>query len=160
MPKPSVYIETSVISYLAARPSKNIVIAARQQITRGWWNQQRNNFDVFVSQFVIDEARAGDPAESAKRLTLVAGIPLLAISPKTAALAHALIGPGMLPKKASDDALHVAVASVHELDYLLTWNCKHIANAFLRRSVSAMCWNLGYECPVLCTPDELVGVIS
>ena len=153
----TVYVETSIISYLAGRPSRDLVVAARQQLTHTWWRERRPEFDLYVSQVVLDEARAGDPEAARRRATLVADLPLLDITPDVAELAAALIEHIPLPVRAGADAAHIAVAAYHGMDFLLTWNSAHIANAELRPKVERVCRERGYPAPVLCTPDELMG---
>lgn len=151
------YIETSVVSYLTARPSRDLIVAAHQQLTHEWWDERRAEFDVVISRVVLEEAALGEPDMARRRLDALEGMPLLPVKPEASALAAALVRRGGLPAKASTDALHIAVASVSGVDYLLTWNCKHIANAQTRRAVSAACRAAGYEPPVICTPEELMG---
>jgi predicted nucleic acid-binding protein len=151
------YVETSVISYLAARPSRDLITAARQQITHDWWRRRRPQFEVFVSQLVLDEARAGDPEAAARRAQLLSNLPLVDVTPEAVELARRLIEAVALPQQAAADALHVATAACHGMDYLLTWNAAHIANAEYRPRVERTCRAHGYEPPVLCTPDELMG---
>jgi len=155
--KSKVYLKTTIVSYLTARPSRDLIIAAHQQLTREWWEHRRAEFDLYASQLVIQEAGAGDATLAKKRLELLAPLPLLTVNPAALALARALITKGPLPKKAGADALHIAVATVHGLDYLLTWNCKHIANARMYTAVAFKCRAAGYEPPVICTPEELLG---
>lgn len=155
--KPKVYIETSTISYLIARPSRDLVIAANQQVTREWWNMQRAHFDLYISQVVIDEANAGDQEAALQRLEALQGIPLLELKIEALDLAKEFIRPKALPPKAAQDALHIAIAAVYGLDYLLTWNCKHIANAVIQKTVSKIVADHGYEFPIICTPHELLG---
>ncbi len=154
---PSVYLETSVLSYLAARPARDLITAARQQVTRDWWATNRVRFALYVSQVVLDEAAAGDPTASASRLASAAGVPLLDVTVAAGALAHRLQALAAFPAKAGVDALHVAVATVHGMDYLLTWNLRHIANAEQRPLIERACRSAGYRPPVICTPDELMG---
>jgi len=124
-----VYIETTIVSYLRARPGSDLIIAAHQQLTRDWWRNRRADFDLFISQAVIEEASAGDPQAAADRLQVLAQIRVLGLNESALQLARALVSKGPLPEKAAVDALHIALATVHGMDYLLTWNCKHIANA-------------------------------
>ena len=154
---PRVYVETSVISYLAARPSRDLITAARQQITHEWWRRRRPNFEVFVSQLVLDEARAGDPDTATRRAELLANSPLLDITSVSVGLARRLIEEVSLPPPAAAVALHISTAAFHGVDYLLTWNAAQIANAEFRPRVERTCRAHGYEPPVLCTPDELMG---
>jgi hypothetical protein len=151
-----VYIETSVISYLASRPSRDVVVAGRQQLTHTWWETRRSAFDLVISQVVLDEVRAGDPEVAERRLALTTGLPLLDMTADVAELAATLIDRVPLPTPAAADAAHMAVAAYHGVDFLLTWNVAHIANAALRRRVEDVCRALGYVAPILCTPDELM----
>ena len=146
-----------MISYLVSRPSRDLVVAAHQQITRQWWEECRESFQLYVSQMVIQEAGSGDPAAAQRRLEELAMIPLLALTDEAQALARELLESGALPKQAVEDALHIALATVHGMDYLLTWNCRHIANAQMREAVVSVCMMRGYEPPVICTPEELMG---
>ena len=155
--KPKVYLETSVVSYLTARPSRDLVVAAHQQVALEWWEECRENFALYACQLVIQEAGAGDPAAARRRLGQLAGIPLLEVTDEAEALARDLIENGPLAAQAVGDALHIAVATVHGVDYLLTWNCRHIANAQMREAVASVCTKRGYEPPVICTPEELMG---
>jgi predicted nucleic acid-binding protein len=156
--RPTVYVETTVVSYLVARPSRDLVTAAHQQITREWWDESRNAFEVFVSQAVVREASAGDPSVAALRLAALQGIPSLEITPEALSLAQALLRSGAVPAKAVDDALHIGIAAYHGVDYLLTWNVRHIANAQARRAVVNVCLVHGYELPIICNPGELMEV--
>ena len=134
-----------------------MVTAAHQQVTQEWWAKRRAEFMLFVSQFVIQEAGMGDTAMAQKRLQELRSIPLLRVNPEAENLAQRLIADGPLPKKAAVDALHIAVATVHGIDYLLTWNCKHIANAEMQIKVAEVCLESGFVPPVICTPEELLG---
>ncbi len=155
--QPMVYIETTIVSYLTARFSTDLVTAAHQQITQEWWAKRRVGFALFVSQFVVQEASVGDAEMAQKRLEQLQAIPLLEVNQEVENLARRLVVDGVLPKKAAVDALHIAVATVHGMDYLLTWNCKHIANAEMQNKVAAVCRESGFEPPVICTPEELLG---
>jgi len=154
--KQKVYLETSIISYLAARPSRDIIIAAHQELTNEWWENRRKRFDVFVSQLVIQEAKAGDKNAAQKRLDILEQMPLLELNEKVISLARILMGE-VIPPKAVEDALHIAVATIHGMDYLLTWNCKHIANAEKEHAIAAVCRSNNFEPPIICTPEELMG---
>jgi len=154
--KPKVYLETSVISYLASRPSRDLIVAANQQLTQEWWHLRRQDFDLFISQLVIQEASAGDEDAARRRLQVVADIPLLTLNEETVAFAERLIKEGPMPQKAVEDALHIAVATLHGMDYLLTWNFRHIANATMRYKIERICRLAGYEPPIICTPQELL----
>ena len=153
----TVYLETSIVSYLAARRSRDLVTAARQQVTREWWARRRTAFVVYVSEAVIAEARVGDPAAAARRTEILADLPLLDITPEATRLARTLADALQLPRRAAADAVHIATAAFHSLDFLLTRNSTHIANAELRPSVERACRDSGYAPPILCTPDELMG---
>ena len=153
----TVYLETSIISYLAARPSRDLVTAARQQVTREWWARRRASFVVYVSEAVIAEARVGDPAAAARRTEILADLPLLDITPQATRLARTVADALQLPRRAAADAVHIATAAFHSIDFLLTWNSTHIANAELRSIVERACRDSGYTPPILCTPDELMG---
>ncbi len=156
--KPKVYLETSVISYLASRPSRDLIVAANQQSTQDWWENRLEKVDVFISQLVLQEAGSGDAGAVAKRLEAIAGFPLLEITPEAAQLAKSLIAEKAIPRQAAEDALHIAVAAVSGMNYLLTWNLKHIANAVIRANVESICRMNGYEPPVICTPVELMEI--
>ena len=155
--KSKVYIETTIVSYLTARPSRDLIVVAHQQLTREWWEQRRTAFELFVSPLVLDETGAGDPQMAEVRLTELAEIPVLALTEDALALAEDLVENGPLPKNASEDALHIAIATVYGIDYLLTWNCRHMANAQMRQAVASRCASRSYEAPIICTPEELMG---
>ena len=133
-------------------------VAANQQTTRDWWDHHRQEFELFVSRFVVDECSDGDPVAAQERLVYLAGIPLLETSDDVSALAQSLLNDVPLPEKAAIDALHIAVAAVNGIEYLLTWNCKHIANPSLRPRIEQRCRELGYEPPAICTPQELLEI--
>lgn len=154
---PKVYLETTILSYLTARPSRDLVVAGHQQLTRDWWDQRRNLFHLYVSQLVVREAQSGDPDAAERRLLALKGIPLLEIGEEATELARGLVERGPIPTKATADALHIAIATANGLEYLLTWNMAHIANAELRPRIEQVCRASGYEPPVLCTPEELMG---
>jgi predicted nucleic acid-binding protein len=149
------YIETSVISYLTARPSRDVIALGHQQLTREWWERAAHEFDFYASRLVVAEAQFGDPTAAAARLALLEPITLLAETAESRVLARKLLAAGGLPPKAASDALHIAIATVHGMDYLVTWNCKHIANARMLRFVAEKCRGAGFEVPVICTPEEL-----
>ena len=157
MTKRTVYLETSVIGYATTRPSRDLVVAARQQITRDWFAHGAQVYDLFVSQLVIREASSGDEEAARERLALVEGIPLLAVTETAGELAARLVDTNVVPRKATEDALHIALAAVHGVDFLLTWNCRHIANAMMRSAIEQACREAGYEPPVICTPEELIS---
>jgi hypothetical protein len=153
---PKVYVETSIVSYLTARLSRDLIIAANQQLTQEWWQKRRTDFDLYISQLVLEEIRDGDATAAAYRLQSIVGIPLLILDEAVIILAEKLMQDVPLPSKATEDALHIAVATINGMDYLLTWNCKHLANAVLRGRVERVCRAVGYEPPIICTPQELL----
>lgn len=144
-------------SYLTAWPSRDLIRAGHQQITREWWRIRRDAFDIFVSQFVLDEAAAGDTEAARARLQALQNYPLLDITEEVDELAAAFIKTLALPPKAVTDAAHIAVAAVHGMHFLLTWNCTHIANAEMAVAIEQVCGEHGLACPVICTPEELMG---
>jgi hypothetical protein len=152
----TVYIETSVVSYLTARTSNDIRAAACQNITADWWDNRRAEFDLYISEIVVAEASRGHAEAAERRIKALDGIVELQISDDAKSLASAMIQEGSFPPKAEIDALHVAVAAVNGVDYLLTWNCAHIANAVMRPSIERVCRDHGFEPPVICTPSELL----
>lgn len=155
--KPRVYLETTIPSYLTAWPSRDLVRAAHRQITREWWERRRSQFELFISQVVVRECQAGDPAAASERLVVVQDLPLLEQTEAATGLAQALLEQVPLPERAAVDALHIAVAAVHGMDYLLTWNCTHLANAALRDPIESVCRASGYEPPAICTPEGLLA---
>jgi predicted nucleic acid-binding protein len=152
-----VYIETSVIGYLTARSTKNLIVAGNIETTRDWWQNRRNYFVLYISQVVFDEVAKGDAEIALKRLEILNELPLVELNQAVRNLATQFLLRSNLPAKASDDAVHIAAATVHGLDYLLTWNCKHIANAQIQRKLAELSLDLGYELPIICTPYELLG---
>ena len=153
----SVYIETSIVSYLTSRPSRDLRAAAWQQTTGQWWAQERPKYELFTSELVVVEAAAGDEVAAANRLEVIREIAELPIDDEAKALAAKLILGGGVFSTAQADALHIAVAAVHELDYLLTWNCRHIDNAATKPIIRSICVAAGYTCPEICTPLELLS---
>jgi predicted nucleic acid-binding protein len=156
--KPKVYVETTIISYLTARPSRDLIIAGHQQVTDEWWQTSRYSFSVVSSQLVVREASAGDPEAAQDRLARLAELTLLEISEEALTLAQHLLQAGAIPASFPEDALHIAVAVVNGAEYLLTWNYKHLANAVIRSKIEATCRELGYEAVIICTPEELMEV--
>ena len=150
----TVYLETSIISYLTALPSRDLVLAAHQQVTREWWSR-RERFDLFVSDAVLEEAARGDAIAAARRIEAVAGISVLSATEPAQILARGLLQAAAIPAKAAIDAAHVAIAAAHGVDFLMTWNCTHIANAAVRGKIEAVCREAGFRPPVICTPLEL-----
>lgn len=153
----TVYIETSILGYLTARSTKNLIIAANMEITKDWWELRRKTFTLYTSEAVLDEVAQGDPAIAAQRLEILHDFPLLDLDRAVQALAAEFLVRSNLPPKAKIDAIHIAAATVHGIDYLLTWNCKHIANAQIQGKLAEISLDFGYVLPVLCTPNELMG---
>jgi hypothetical protein len=143
-----VYLESSFVSYLTAAPrvGRDPITAAHQQLTIEWWSRRRTDFDLVVSQVVLDEVRMGDPTFANSRLEVVSSLP------------RNILSKGFLPQKAFPDALHIAIATAHQIEYLLTWNCKHIANVEVLPRIADLCEELGFLLPIICTPEELLGV--
>ena len=154
--KQRVYTETTIISYLTGRPSRDLVIAAHQELTRQWWETRSSDFELFVSELVREEVAMGDAKASDKRMGTIAEMPILRTTEEAVSLAERLVSMGPIPHEAAADALHIAIAAVNGVDYLLTWNCKHMANATLRSRIEAKVEEAGYACPVICTPEELM----
>jgi hypothetical protein len=155
--KPRLYLETTVPSYLVSKPSRDLITAAHQQITHQWWETRLLHFEVYISQFVLDEAGAGDADMAAKRLEAIAAFSVLDGTPEALALARALVERGAVPPRKATDAAHIAIATVHHMQFLMTWNCAHLANAEMMALVQATCADLGYAAPIICTPEELPG---
>ncbi len=153
--KPTAYLETTVVSYLTAKPARDLLRAAEQEVTREWWGK-RSEFELYISQLVIGEASLGDAEAAQRRLTILREIDVLDMTVEAAALAHTLVTLGGLPIKAGADALHIAVAAVHGVDFVVSWNCTHIANARTRGKIEGICRDAGYAPPMLCTPRELL----
>ena len=154
--KRKVYLETSVISYLTARPSKNVIEAGHQQSTYQFWDK-RNEFDLSASELVLTECAAGDTEAASKRLAALRGIKLLEVTAHSIEPAKDLVAAGIIPSKAGEDALHISIATVHFTDYLVTWNCRHIANPEIQYQITENFRLKGLFLPFICTPDELIG---
>ena len=154
---PTIYVETTIFGYLTARSTNNVVAAARQEVTQTWWATRRDAFALFVSELVLEEAADGDPEAAERRLAIASRLPLVNVTERALVLAPELQALARLPARAGADALHIALAAVHGMDYLLTWNLRHIANAELRPRLERACRIHGYRPPILCTPDELMG---
>jgi predicted nucleic acid-binding protein len=155
--KEKVYIETSIISYYAARPSRDLIIAARQEITHEIWPVLQEKFDIYISALVLQEASRGDSVAAEKRLSAVSDIPILEITPEVQALAQSLISEKVIPTESEEDALHIAVASINGMEFLLTWNFSHINNALMKSRIVTVIENQGYVPPEICSPEELFG---
>jgi predicted nucleic acid-binding protein len=153
---PRVYIETSIVSYLRQRPSAQVVAAARQILTRKWWDVERDKYELVTSQYVIDEVSDGDPFLARERLEALNSIPLLQLGSEINTIATEIMSRAILPPKAQVDSLHIATAAHHRIDYLLTWNCTHIANARFLPRIQRVLTELGCYVPIICTPEEMV----
>lgn len=153
----AIFIETTIPSYYVARGSRNVVHLARQELTREWWDFHRSAYELYTSQVVLEEAAEGDSVMAQARLSLLDGIPLLDISDEVADLADELVQKSILPEVAGRDAIHIASSAVHGMQFLLTWNCKHIANPHIRERIRACFSKHGIDLPVICTPEEFIG---
>jgi predicted nucleic acid-binding protein len=155
--KESIYLETTIISYYSSRPNRDIVIAGHQQITKDFIDKSALQYDIFVSELVIEECKSGDKEAAILRLELLKTFNLLELNDAALSLAKSLISGKIVPNQYAEDALHIALATIHGMDYLVTWNCKHIANAHIRNKLEKAIRNHGYVLPVICTPEELMG---
>jgi predicted nucleic acid-binding protein len=153
----TVYIETSILGYLTARSTKDLILAANIEITKDWWESRRNAFTLYTSEAVLEEVAQGDTEIAAQRLEILRDFPLLALNQAVQDLAAQFLARSSLPPKAKVDAIHIAAATIHGMDYLLTWNCKHIANAQIQGKLAEISLDFGYVLPILCTPNELMG---
>jgi len=152
-----VYLETSFISLLVGDSSRDLVVAANQQVTRDWWRLRRSQFHCVISSEVVREASHGDPEQARKRLEIFRDLTILKVAPESDQFMLALLATGALPSRAQPDAAHLAIATVEKVDYLLTWNCRHLANAQILRRLEAEALRLGWKLPKVCTPPELMG---
>ena len=152
-----IYIESTIPSYVVARPARDLIQAAHQQLTRDWWDFQREKHELFTSQVVLDEIADGEPAMAQRRLELMAGLTVLDLTPDAESLAAAVLKSGLLPATADGDAAHIALATVHGMDILLTWNCRHIANAAITGRLRRLVEKHGHTLPEIYTPGELPG---
>ena len=152
-----IYIESTIPSYVVARPARDLLQAARQQLTRDWWDLQREQHELFTSQVVLDEIAAGERAMAERRLELMAGLSLLISTPDIETLADDVLKSGLLPATADGDAAHIALATAYGMDILLTWNCRHIANAAIVGRLRKLVAERGYTLPEIYTPEELFG---
>lgn len=154
--KPTLYLETTIPSYHTARVSQNLIVAAHQAITNEWWEKESSKYTIYISQFVLDEASEGDPDASHRRLDFLAPFLLLEATDEVLELTKTILNTPFFPRKAIRDASHIAIAAVHGLEYLLTWNCKHINNATFKDNLRRECEKQGYHFPIICTPEELM----
>ena len=156
--KESVYLETTVISYFTSRPSRDIIALARQEITREWWPKSINRFDIFISEVVIEEARTGDPEAARKRMEELKDFPHLELNDDVEKLTQLYMEKLDIPEKSFRDAAHLAVASVHGIDYLVTWNCTHLANGEIIKKLMKLNAAFSIHTPIICTPEELMEI--
>lgn len=156
--KESIYIETSVVSYYTAKPSRDIIVLAHQEITGEWWPKSIKRFEVYISEVVIEEAGAGDPAFAKQRLKELKGFQYLELTNEVERITQVYMKKLNIPKRFFRDAAYLAVASVHNIDYLVTWNCAHLVNAELIKKLLKINEKLGIPTPIICTPEELMGV--
>jgi hypothetical protein len=154
--RPKLYLETTIPSILTSRPSGDLLKARIQQTTRAWWDIQRSRYDIWISRLVLHEANKGDPDAAKQRSEVLAPFALLRDNERTDALAAQLLTECGLPARAEADATHIAIAAVHSIDFLLTWNCTHLANAALLPKIMHICNGAGYACPKICTPTQLL----
>jgi predicted nucleic acid-binding protein len=154
---PTVYIESSIISYLRQKPSADLINAARQLLTTRWWMNERSGYELVISQYVLDEIAAGDPGLAAERIAAVDGMPVLPPAPEIPPIASAIMARAILPPRAQVDALHIAAVAHHRIDFLLTWNCSHIANARILPKIFSVLQEMELPLPIICTPEELLG---
>lgn len=155
--KPSIYLETSFISYATNRLSNDFLVSAHQRLSRRWWEHRRSDFRFFVSEIVVAEIVRGNESAVEKRVTFLAGIESIDLNEASSTLAKSFLERSALPEKAAQDALHVAVAAVNGVDYLLSWNCKHIVNLEIYSGIQRIIEGSGYTAPKVCTPYELMG---
>lgn len=155
--KSSIYLETTIVSYYCSRPSRDIVISARQQLTQIWWENKLNDYDIFISDLVQDEASKGDKDASVKRLEAIAKFEILEVDSEASRVAKQLVSEGAIPSVYPEDAVHIGVAAVNGIDFILTWNFAHIHNATKQEKIVKVVDLCGYVCPVICTPEELLG---
>ncbi len=155
--KKKVYVETSIVSFLTGRPSHSLIVSAWQSMTVDWWEKRRESFDLYASELVLEEAGRGDKNAAERRLKSLETIPLLSLTDTAEQLSKELLAKKALPARATDDALHIALSAVHNIDYLLTWNCRHIDNAETKPIVRSIILSNGFNCPEICTPQELMG---
>jgi hypothetical protein len=155
MPKPRVYVETTIVSYLAARQSRDVVTAGRQVTTQQWWDNERHKYELMASSEVADECGGGDPFIAARRQTILNELSIFPVDGEIMELAERLIAPGAIPRTAGPDAIHIAAACVGRCGFLVTWNFRHIANVTIRRKVEGILLKYGYSQTIICTPDQL-----
>jgi hypothetical protein len=158
--RPAVYLDATIPSYMVPRSRSDSIAVRHQRITRVWWERYGARYDLKASYPVIREISAGDPVYVRQRVQILDAVTMLPFDERSSELASHLIGGGLLPQKAIADAEHIAIAAIHSVDYLLTWNCKHLANVFLARKVARTCEKLGFSCPEICTPEQLMRICA
>lgn len=156
--KPRVYVETSVIGHLTAWPQRDVIVLAHQIATQKWWESVFDRFELFVSELVIRECSAGDNQASRERLNVISELNLLPSTTESERLARVFIQRGVVPEAQFPDAFHIALAATHGLQFLATWNLRHIAGAVVRANIERVCREEGYSPPTICTPEELMEV--
>ena len=154
--KPRLYLETTIPSYLVARRSRDLRLAADQETTQEWWESERQDYELFISQAVVREVSRGDANFAAARLDYLRAFPLLPRTAEASALITHLLASGIIPAVAEDDAAHIGLAAAHGMDFLLTWNCRHINNHHIRGRIERACAAFGLAAPDICTPAELM----
>lgn len=152
----TVYLETTVIGNVAGRLHPDPVVAARQVVTRQWWKTASHRYRLFVSELVIDECRGGDPTAAAERLAILDTVPLLVAPAEAKTLAAQLIAGKAVPASEPRDAAHIAIAAANGIDFLATWNFKHILNPAVQHLIDAICRDGGFEPATICTPEQLL----
>ena len=151
----SVYLETTVVGHIAGRLHPFATVLARQQVTRQWWDSASDRYLLFVSDLVLAECAGGDGDAANERLKIVDGIDVLQTTAAANDLAASLIAAHAVPQSEPRDALHIALAAINGIDYLATWNFKHIMNPSTQHLIDAVCRNAGIESAVICTPEQL-----
>jgi len=154
----SIYLEKTIVSYYTSKPSRDIIVLAHQEITRQWWLKVIGRYNIFISEVVIEEANSGDPEAIKRRLEELKDFPHLELNDKVEKMAQVYMERLEIPEKSLRDAAHLAVASVHNIDYLVTWNCTHLANGEVIKKLMKINESLGIHTPIICTPEELMEV--
>ena len=156
MSKPTVYVETTVVGYLTARKQSDAIVAGHQLATKTWWQTARDRFELVVSQIVIDECADSDQIAASERLRAISDLNLVGVTAEVQRLIDALMDKGAVPKTEPEDAAHIALAAAHGVEYLVTWNFRHIANPSMRRKIDDVIGNSGFRPPIMCSPEELL----
>jgi hypothetical protein len=156
--KQSVYLETTIVSYYTSKPSRDIVALAHQEITKEWWPMAITRYNIFISEIVVEEAGLGDSEASKRRLEEIKDFPHLELNEKVEEMAKIYVEKLEIPESSIRDGIHLAIACIHNIDYLVTWNCKHLANGEIIKKLMKINKSLGIHTPIICTPEELMGV--